>query len=225
MQNIHFQNPDYHCAYCPRLNEYLCRLREELPGGYHGPVPAFGGLDAKLLIVGLAPGARGANYTGRPFTGDGAGDVLYPELTRHGFAQGEFQKHKEDGLTLINCRITNAVRCVPPENKPKGAEIKNCNIFLQNEIKAMPALKIILTLGRISHEAVLKALGMRKKDYLFAHGACHKVQIQREAQDDERPLFIVNSYHCSRYNMNTRRLTPEMFADIFKMISNLCLSK
>ena len=170
---------------------------------------SFGGLDAQLLIVGLAPGLRGANRTGRPFTGDFAGDLLYATLAEFGFARGRYGAHAADGLVLHDCRITNAVRCVPPQNQPKGAEIAACRQFLTAEIAAMTRLRAILALGLVAHGAVLKALGLRAGAHHFAHGAVHRL-------DEGRRLF--DSYHCSRLNTNTGRLTPAMFANVFAAI-------
>jgi uracil-DNA glycosylase family 4 len=169
-------------------------------------VDSFGPLDARLLIVGLAPGLRGANRTGRPFTGDFAGDLLYATLPRFGFAQGEYAKRAGDGFSLIDCRITNGVRCVPPANKPVGAEINCCRPFLESEIAAMGRLEVILALGTVAHGTVLAALGRRKSDWKFAHGALHKLP--------DGPV-LADSYHCSRYNTNTGRLTAEMFDAVF----------
>jgi uracil-DNA glycosylase family 4 len=179
---------------------------------FNGPVPPFGDISAQLLIVGLAPGLQGANKTGRPFTGDGAGDTLYPSLGKFGFARGTYQKHPDDGLELINCRITNAVRCVPPQNKPIGAEINNCRPFLLNEVAAMANLKVILCLGKISHDVVIRSFGGKLSAYKFAHAAQHQLATA--------PL-ILDSYHCSRYNTNTGRLTTAMFDDIIKTAKSL----
>lgn len=171
-------------------------------------MPSFGPLDAKLLIVGLAPGLQGANFTGRPFTGDWAGDLLYKTLLEFGYATGVYAEHAQDGLTLSGCRITNAVRCVPPENKPLPDEIKNCAPFLKSEIIAMPNLKSILCLGLLSHNAIIKYFGLKPVHAQFAHGATHKIGT----------VTIFDSYHCSRYNTNTKRLTADMFRDVFKKI-------
>lgn len=176
--------------------------RHAEPDWHNGPVPAFGSLEARLLVVGLAPGLRGANRTGRPFTGDYAGDLLYATLLRFGLATGRYDARRDDGLVLVGARITNAVRCVPPENKPQPAEIAACNGFLAAEIAAMPRLACILALGQIAHGAVLAALHAKKSSYPFAHGAVHRLP---------RPYGLVDSYHCSRYNTNTGRLTPAMF--------------
>ena len=204
-----FQEPALDCGLCPRLKGFRDQNAAAFPDWHNAPVRAFGDLDARLLIVGLAPGLRGANRTSRPFTGDWAGDLLYATLSRQGFARGDYAKHADDGLKLVDCRITNAVRCVPPENKPVGAETKACNAYLAEEVKAMPRLKAILALGTLSHGAVLSALGMRKSAFRFSHGAEHDVG---------NDVTLVNSYHCSRYNTNTGRLTEEMFEAVFKQI-------
>ncbi len=207
--------PDKNCDLCPRLKSFIDDNRKKFPDKYNAPVPSFGARDAELLIVGLAPGLKGANFTGRPFTGDYAGDLLYATLLKSDFALGEYKSHKNDGLELINTRITNAVRCVPPENKPTGAEINTCLQFLKTEIADMPNLKIILSLGLVSHNAVLKTLGHKQSAFKFAHGAMHNLK------DD---LKLIDSYHCSRYNTNTGRLTTKMFEDVFKAISHyLCI--
>ena len=201
--------PDRDCDRCPRLVAFRENQRAAEPAWHNAPVPSFGGLDSRLLIVGLAPGLRGANRTGRPFTGDFAGDLLYATLAKFGFARGDYGATSSDGLTLHDCRITNAVRCVPPQNQPKAAEIGACRGFLEAEIAAMSSLRAILALGLVAHGAVLKALGLRAGAYRFAHGAAHRL-------DDGRRLF--DSYHCSRLNTNTGRLTPAMFADVFAAI-------
>ena len=201
--------PDRDCNRCPRLVAYREDRRVAEPDWHNAPVPSFGSLDARLLIVGLAPGLRGANRTGRPFTGDFAGDLLYATLGEFGFARGAYCAKTSDGLTLRDCRITNAVRCVPPQNQPKGAEITACRSFLMAEIAAMGRLRAILALGLVAHGAVLKTLGLRVSAVRFAHGAVHRL-------DDGRQLF--DSYHCSRLNTNTGRLTPAMFADVFAAI-------
>lgn len=205
-----FAEPEYDCARCPRLKAFRDANRAKHPDWHNGPVVAFGGLDARFLIVGLAPGLKGANLTGRPFTGDYAGDLLYETLAQFGFAQGTYAKHKGDGLSLNDCRVTNAVRCVPPENKPVGAETRTCNDYLAAEIAAMTNLKAVLALGTLSHGAVLSALGLKKSACKFAHQARHDLA-------DGPALF--DSYHCSRYNTNTGRLTPEMFSAVFADIS------
>ena len=169
-------------------------------------------MDARLLIVGLAPGPRGANRTGRPFTGDYAGDLLYQTLARFGFSSGQYDRRPDDGLGMIDCRIVNGVRCVPPKNRPSGAEIRTCRQFLVAEIEAMARLEVILALGRIAHDTVLAAIGERPAAHRFGHGALH-------ALDGNR--WLADSYHCSRYNTNTGRLTERMFEDVFESISEL----
>ena len=201
--------PGRDCGRCPRLVEFRGRHRRAEPAWHNAPVPSFGGLDARLLIVGLAPGLKGANRTGRPFTGDFAGDLLYATLAKFGFAHGTYAARADDGLTLLDCRITNAVRCVPPGNKPETAEIAACGGFLAGEIAAMPALKVILALGAIAHGAVLSALAQRKSAYPFKHGALHALQSGQ---------LVADSYHCSRYNTNTGVLTTAMFTAVFTEI-------
>jgi uracil-DNA glycosylase len=201
--------PDLNCALCPRLVAFRDTQRAAHGDWHNGPVDSFGSLDARLLIIGLAPGLRGANRTGRPFTGDFAGDLLYATLTEFGFAQGEYGSHVDDGLTLDDCRITNGVRCVPPENKPVGAEINACRPFLAAELAAMKNLRVILALGTLSHGTTLATLGEKKSAWKFGHGALHRLP---------RGLVFADSYHCSRYNTNTGRLTEDMFHDVFRMI-------
>ncbi|MBN34298.1 MAG: uracil-DNA glycosylase [Rhodospirillaceae bacterium] len=201
--------PGRHCPLCPRLVAFRESWREKEAGWFNAPVPGFGPKDARLLIVGLAPGLRGANRTGRPFTGDGAGNLLYPTLLETGFAQGEFDARPDDSLELLDCRITNAVRCVPPENKPVGAEIKACNQFLSKEFAGLAKLQVIVALGGIAHNAVLDALGVKRASAKFAHNADYHL---------ESGLRLVDSYHCSRLNTNTGRLTPAMFRDVFATV-------
>ncbi len=200
--------PPRDCALCPRLVAFREANQAAYPTFHNAPVRAFGPLDARLLIVGLAPGLKGANQTGRPFTGDYAGDLLYRTLGRFGFAEGSYGRHADDGLCLVDCRVTNAVRCVPPENKPTGPEAKNCRPFLVREIDAMERLKVILCLGGLSHGAVLTTLGVRKSHHPFRHGAIHEID----------GLAIADSYHCSRYNTNTGRLTEAMFEEVFAAV-------
>ncbi|NCC21586.1 MAG: uracil-DNA glycosylase [Alphaproteobacteria bacterium] len=199
--------PEKDCNLCPRLARFREENRVTFPGKYNAPVPPFGHSDARLYIVGLAPGLRGANFTGRPFTGDYAGDLLYSTLIAFGFAQGTYRADPQDGLTLVDCRITNAVKCVPPENKPVSSEIRACNSFLAGELAAAENLSVIVALGRIAHEATLKATGVKARYYPFAHGAEHPLPGGR---------LLIDSFHCSRYNTQTRRLTEEMFHDIFR---------
>ncbi len=198
--------PGPDCAGCPRLVGYRTRNRAKFDDWHNAPVDSFGGMDGRLLVVGLAPGLRGANRTGRPFTGDFAGDLLYHTLIDFDFAAGRYGAAPDDGLTLIDCRITNAVRCVPPENKPTTQELAQCRPFLVAEIEALRTLRIVLALGRVAHDATLVALGQRRSAYPFSHGARHLI-------GDGPTLY--DSYHCSRYNTNTRRLTPEMFIAVF----------
>ncbi len=203
-----FSEPPPDCARCPRLVEYRDANKRSFPDFHNAPVPAFGPLGARLLIVGLAPGLKGANQTGRPFTGDYAGDLLYETLCKFGFARGRYGRNAEDGLSLQDCRITNAVRCVPPENKPTGAEGKNCRPFLEAEIRQMDRLRVVLCLGGLSHAAVLTTLGQRKALFPFGHGHLHEID----------NLLVADSYHCSRYNTNTGRLTVDMFEQVFESI-------
>lgn len=197
--------PGRDCPLCPRLVDHRHANRAAHPAWFNAPVPSFGPRDARLLIVGLAPGVQGANRTGRPFTGDFAGDLLYATLAEYGFAHGQYDARPDDGLTLTDCRISNAVRCVPPQNKPLPAEIHTCRSFLTATFDEMPALRAIVLLGRVSHESTVKALGLRAADAPFGHGV--------EFQAGRLRLF--DSYHCSRYNTNTRRLTPDMFRSVF----------
>lgn len=201
--------PGRDCDLCPRLRAFILKNRELYPDFHNGPVDSFGSIDARVLIVGLAPGLKGANRTARPFTGDYAGDLLYPTLSEFGFADGTYGADPNDGLSLRDCRITNAVRCVPPENKPVGAEINTCRPFLISEIEAMAKLKIILALGSIAHNSVIRTLGHKQSAYKFGHAALHALP--------DSPILI-DSYHCSRYNTNTGRLTTEMFHDVFRLI-------
>ncbi len=200
--------PGRDCPRCPRLAAFREDWRSREPSWFNAPVPSFGPLDARLLIVGLAPGLRGANRTGRPFTGDYAGDLLYATLKEYRFSRGEFLARLDDDLELIDARITNGVRCVPPENKPTPAEINTCREFLSPTIAEMPNLRAIVTLGRISHETTVKALGGRRASAPFGHGARAEIG----------PLAIFSSYHCSRYNTNTGVLTPEMFRAVFRSV-------
>lgn len=200
------------CTNCPRLAAHLAAVRRDYPQYHARPVPAFGVEQPRLLIVGLGPGMHGANATGRPFTGDHAGIMLYQTLHQFGFSTLPESRHKDDGLQLIDCRITNAVKCLPPANKPTGEEIKTCNVYLKNEIAAIKGQLLILALGRIAHEAVLRCLQLKRKDYNFAHNACHGLGDNR---------WLVSSYHCSRYNTQTRRLTEQMFHDVFRNIQKI----
>jgi uracil-DNA glycosylase family 4 len=200
--------PDRNCPLCPRLLAFRQAARIREPEWFNSPVPSFGDPAAQLLIVGLAPGLQGANRTGRPFTGDFAGDLLYATLLEFGFAKGTYQARPDDGLTLIDCRISNAVRCVPPQNKPLPAEINTCRTFLAATIETMTRLRAIVALGRVAHESTLKALNLRGSAAPFAHGAIHQAGTVK----------LFDSYHCSRYNTNTRVLTPEMFRKVFAKV-------
>jgi uracil-DNA glycosylase family 4 len=200
-------DPGHDCALCPRLVDFRMAQRAAHADWHNAPVPSFGDIAARLLIVGLAPGLKGANRTGRPFTGDYAGDLLYATLKNFGFARGDYAQHRDDGLTLIDCRVSNAARCVPPENKPLPEEVATCRQFLIAEIAAMPKLRAILALGQIAHGAVLTALGQRKSAFAFKHAAMH-------ALPDGK--LLADSYHCSRYNTNTGKLTTAMFEAVFK---------
>jgi len=197
------------CPLCPRLVRFRLECRAEHPDWWNAPVPAFGDPDAWLAIVGLAPGKHGANRTGRPFTGDHAGILLYQTLHRYGYGNRAASVALGDGLELAGCRITNAVKCLPPENKPLPAEVKQCNAYLRAELAALAPSAAILALGAIAHQAVLMALGLRRADYPFGHAAIHELP-------DGRTLF--DSYHCSRYNTQTRRLTEAMFFEVFERI-------
>ena len=197
--------PARDCALCPRLLAYRTSLRDAEPGWHNAPVPSFGDSNGRLLVVGLAPGVRGANRTGRPFTGDYAGTLLYETLIEFGFARGKFLADPADGLTPVDCRIVNAVRCVPPQNRPEPGEIRACNDFLRAEIAAMGRLRVILALGLIAHQAVLRAHGMKLSAVRFAHGARHRL---------DNGVLLTDSYHVSRYNTNTGRLTAPMFGAV-----------
>jgi uracil-DNA glycosylase family 4 len=197
---------DKNCRQCLRLATFLDGVAEKNPGYYCRPVPPFGDQNARLLIVGLAPGMHGANRTGRPFTGDYAGVLLYETLHKYGFASHAESLAADDALTLLDCRITNAVKCLPPDNKPVGAEVNTCNEFLANELNTLPPASVVLALGGIAHRAVVKAVAGRQADFKFGHAAEHTV---------EGRFLLLDSYHCSRYNTNTRRLTADMFHKVF----------
>lgn len=200
------------CDICPRLAGFIAANRVAHPDWYNGAVPSFGDTSGRFLIVGLAPGLQGANRTGRPFTGDYAGDLLYSTLDRFGLSTGTFQARPDDGLALKDTLITNAVRCVPPENKPTGAEIVACRPFLISRIAAMPQLKVVLALGRIAHDSTVRALGGKPAASVFGHAKRYVIA------GPNGPLILHDSYHCSRYNTNTGRLTEEMFHTVFANI-------
>jgi uracil-DNA glycosylase len=200
--------PSRDCPRCPRLVAFRQTWRKNEPDWFNAPVPSFGPLDARLLIVGLAPGLRGANRTGRPFTGDYAGDLLYSTLKEFGFAAGDYAARPDDGLTLIDCRITNAVRCVPPENKPTPQEIATCRDYLAATLKEMTNIQAVVTLGRIAHETFISARNLKRSAHVFSHGRAYPIG----------PFTLFASYHCSRYNTSTRVLTPQMFRDVFAKV-------
>ena len=200
--------PNHECSRCIRLRSLILQNRAKEPSWHNGPVNSFGDINAKLLIVGLAPGLKGANRTGRVFTGDHAGDLLYSTLVKFGLARGEYERQIQDSLVLDNCRITNAVRCLPPENKPNGSEIKNCAPFLISELESMKNLRVILALGGLAHGAILTVIEKPKSIYKFGHNTFHELD----------KVVLADSYHCSRYNTNTGRLTENMFHDVFKRI-------
>jgi uracil-DNA glycosylase len=203
------REPDRDCPLCPRLAVFRGEQRARFADWHNAPVPSFGGRDARLLIVGLAPGLKGANRTGRPFTGDYAGDLLYATLRTFGFARGDYDRRADDGMALVDCRITNAVRCVPPENKPEPGEIAQCRAFLAAEIAALQRLRVVIALGAIAHQTVLAAAGEKRAPFPFAHGALHRLG---------SGLVLADSYHCSRYNTNTGRLTAAMFESVFASV-------
>jgi len=202
------ERPTHDCPLCPRLHAFRQDNRRKQPDWFNGPVPAFGVADARLLIVGLAPGLQGANRTGRPFTGDYAGDLLYATLLDYGFAEGHYEARPDDGLSLRDCRIANAVACVPPQNKPLPIEISTCRRFLASAIREMLNLRAIVALGRIAHDSTIKALGLSAARAPFTHGAVH----------DAGSVKLYDSYHCSRYNTNTGVLTPQMFREVFARV-------
>ncbi|MEJ0093695.1 MAG: uracil-DNA glycosylase [Methylocella sp.] len=210
------RDPDFACQLCPRLAAFREANRIAEPAWRNAPVPTFGSDQAAVLIVGLAPGLRGANRTGRPFTGDYAGDLLYTTLIEFGFAEGIYQARADDGLCLKGCAITNAVRCVPPQNKPTPQEITTCRTFLGATIETAGQLSAIVALGRIAHDSVVRAFGGKLSAFPFAHGAEHALPPRgNRPRRDGKPINLFDSYHCSRYNTNTGVLTPQMFRDVF----------
>jgi uracil-DNA glycosylase len=204
--------PASDCNLCPRLAAYRAANRDAKPDWFNAPVPGWGDPLARLLVVGLAPGVSGANRTGRPFTGDYAGDLLYATLTKFGFTSGTYAQTADDGFALHDVFISNAVRCVPPENKPTSVEIHTCRPFLDAQVKALPTLKVMVALGTVAHQSAIKAGGGKLPKCGFAHGAVHVMP---------KGLIIVDSYHCSRYNTNTRRLTTDMFETVFETARRL----
>jgi uracil-DNA glycosylase family 4 len=203
-------DPDRECPLCPRLVGFRDEARAKYPDWHNAPVISFGAVDPRLLVIGLAPGLRGANRTGRPFTGDFAGDLLYGTLASFGFTRGTYAESADDGLSLVDCLITNAVRCVPPQNKPTPAEIKTCRSFLAATLASQPQLRAVVALGRIAHESLIRTLGLKIADFPFAHGREHLLP-----GNSSRTMTLFDSYHCSRYNTNTGILTAEMFQDVF----------
>jgi uracil-DNA glycosylase family 4 len=197
--------PNKNCSKCRRLYNFRKKNQSNNPDWFNAPVPTFGELSSSLLIVGLAPGLQGANKTGRPFTGDYAGDLLYKTINKFNFSKGKYAGTIDDNLKLKDCTITNAVRCVPPQNKPISEEINNCNNFLKKTIEIHKNLKVIIALGLIAHKSIISALNLKQKLYKFKHGNKHKID----------NLILIDSYHCSRYNTNTGRLNQEMFEKIF----------
>ena len=196
--------PPRDCPLCPRLKAFRDTNRAKYPDWFNDPVPSFGPLSARILIAGLAPGLQGANRTGRPFTGDWAGDLLYATLLKHRLAKGSYEERADDSLELVDCRIANAVRCVPPQNKPEPGEIKTCRQFLKSELETLPNVKVILALGKIAHDSVCDTLGARKALHPFKHGVAYEIG----------KFKLISSYHCSRYNTNTGVLTTKMFEDV-----------
>lgn len=207
---------DLNCRKCPRLAEFLDEVGAQYPAYHARPVPPFGDPEAQLLIVGLAPGMHGANASGRPFTGDHAGILLYESLHKFGYGNKPQSVALDDGLVLSNCRITNAVKCLPPQNKPQGSEVKSCNAFLRNELQGLAPGSVILALGLVAHQAVLKAFGLKISQYRFGHGHEHPL---------DNGIVLLDSYHCSRYNTQTRRLTEAMFHDVFSKAGKLLSGK
>ena len=203
--------PPHDCPLCPRLVAFRKDNRREHPDWFNAPVPNFGPLTARLLIAGLAPGLQGANRTGRPFTGDWAGDLLYDTLLKLGLAKGKYEERADDTLELVDCRIANSVHCVPPQNKPLPAEIKTCRQFLSSELETLPNVRVILALGKIAHDSICDALGARKALHPFKHGASCRIG----------KFTLISSYHCSRYNTNTGVLTTEMFEDVVEKAKKL----
>jgi uracil-DNA glycosylase family 4 len=203
--------PPRDCPLCPRLVAYRAENRAQNPGWWNGPAPSFGDANARLLVAGLAPGRTGANRTGRPFTGDTAGVLLYETLLKTGFARGDYQVRPDDGLTLVDCMITNAVRCAPPGNKPETSEEAHCRPFLTARLVALPRLKVIVTLGDVARRNVLRAIGLKASAGIAGHGSEFRAG----------PYVVLNSYHCSRLNTNTGRLTPAMFEAVFRRAREL----
>lgn len=211
MSNI---NAPYGCRKCPRLANFLDEQRELRPDYFNGPVPNFYSADPKLVVIGLAPGMHGANRTGRPFTGDWAGDLLYAALDKYRFSTGDYDKRADDGVVLQQAVITNVVRCLPPQNKPIASEINTCrDLYHKSQLEALPDAKVLLCLGKISHDSTVRALGLRLATHKFGHGTEYT---------DPQGRTILSSYHCSRYNTNTKRLTEDMFYKVFERAREIC---
>jgi uracil-DNA glycosylase family 4 len=218
-QNTRSVAPAHDCRLCPRLAAFRDENRQKFPDMFNAPVPSFGADNPKLLIIGLAPGLRGANFTGRPFTNDYAGDLLYPTLVKFGFAKGDYDRRINDGLTLVDTRITNAVRCVPPENKPTPVEINTCRPFLEGDFATYSRLKVIIALGTIAHNSLLKTLGFSASAFKFGHHNVYDIQAKKGLK---QPVTLIDSYHCSRYNVNTNRLTTAMFEEVVADARSRC---
>ncbi len=218
-QNTRSAAPAHDCRLCPRLATFRDENRQKFPDMFNAPVPSFGTDNPKLLIIGLAPGLRGANFTGRPFTNDYAGDLLYPTLVKFGFAKGDYDRRINDGLTLVDARITNAVRCVPPENKPTPVEINTCRPFLEGDFATYSRLKVIIALGTIAHNSLLKTLGFSASAFKFGHHNVYDIQAKKGLK---QPVTLIDSYHCSRYNVNTNRLTTAMFEEVVADARSRC---
>ena len=230
-------SPPHDCPLCPRLAAFRHDNRKKHPDWFNGPVPSFGPLTARIVIAGLAPGLQGANRTGRPFTGDWAGDLLYATLLKLGLAKGVYDERIDDTLELVDCRIANSVRCVPPQNKPEPSEIRTCRQFLISELETLPNVKVILALGKIAHDSVLTTLGAKINAHPFKHGGIYTLPVtmvglnpaihgEKKLDGRVRPahgggLVLISSYHCSRYNTNTRRLTTEMFEAVVAQAKKL----
>lgn len=214
--------PSKDCQLCPRLAAFRQENRAQFPDMFNAPVPSFGSDDPDLLVIGLAPGLRGANFSGRPFTGDYAGDTLYDTMVRFGFARGTYQRHVHDGLTLTGARIINAVRCVPPENKPTTQEINTCRTFLEKEISTFKNVKAIIALGTVAHNSILKTFGLKQSACKFGHAVTHRIEPLKTL---DYPVTLIDSYHCSRYNVNTGRLTTEMFDAVFALARDIADTK
>jgi len=209
MTSLYTPEAPLDCNLCPRLEEFRNQSKAANPDWFNAPVPSFGPETAQVLVMGLAPGMQGANRTGRPFTGDWAGDLLYPTLIEFGFAKGTYDARPDDGVEMDNCMISNAVRCVPPQNKPTGAEERMCRGFLKARLQALPNLKAVIALGLIAHKNLVTVFEQKQTAFKFAHGAQH---------DLTSGLTLFDSYHCSRYNTNTGRLTEVMFHDVFRAV-------